>query len=902
MGAPREAIFRCQQTLDGDGKILQVDEAWRQAFGFSQEEILGRPFAVLLTEPSAKEFSTSWGEWRRTGKPQELMVQIVRKDGQVQGFSLQAETIRSQEGGISCLLERVSEPLTAHELTASTASLADQLIETAIAPVVGLDRDGQVRVFNPAAQRITGYSLEEVRAKGWFEVVATDEKRTEAHNLFERWRQERKLAPFCEYPIATRSGQVRYLSWKNSEVHDPEGQPILICAGMDTSEQSASEQPSTEDTQALAALIQACPLPTIAINREGLVRIWNPSAERTFGWSRQEVLGQPLPTVPPEKQAEHQQLREHIFRGDQVGGTEIRRVRKDGVPIDLTIFASTLYDAEGRVSGAMAVFMEMTDQARVQKELQLRLAELEAVNRISTTLRSASTVGEMMPILLDEILAVLAVQAGAVYLRDPLDGGMREVAVRGWLAKAASKYSEGEQSLAGHMLSGGSAHLIEDFSADPWTPDEMKATLLHNWAGAAVPIRSAQEVVGVILIAAERPRSVKKAELSLLGTIAEIAGNAIHRMRLHADMEANLDRLTALHSIELAISASTDLRVTLEILLDKVTGLLQVGAADVLLLKPHSQTLEYAAGRGFRGSAISKARWRLGEGLAGRAALERRVLTVLDLPSDAKIFSSEVRQPRGRFLEGEGFISQVVAPLIAKGDVKGVLEIFHRAPLNPSPEWLEFLQTLAGQAAIAIENASLLEDLQRSNLELMLAYDATLEGWSRALDLRDRETEGHTQRVAELALRLARTMGVPAERLEHVRRGALLHDIGKMGIPDGILLKPGPLTEVEWQVMRMHPVYARDLLYPITYLRQAIDIPYCHHEKWDGTGYPRGLKGEEIPLPARIFAVVDVWDALLSDRPYRTAWPKEKALGYLREQSGRHFDPNVVDVFLSFEL
>jgi putative nucleotidyltransferase with HDIG domain len=215
---------------------------------------------------------------------------------------------------------------------------------------------------------------------------------------------------------------------------------------------------------------------------------------------------------------------------------------------------------------------------------------------------------------------------------------------------------------------------------------------------------------------------------------------------------------------------------------------------------------------------------------------------------------------------------------------------------------LEFLQTLAGQAAIAIENASLLDDLQRSNLELMLAYDATLEGWSRALDLRDRETEGHTQRVAELALRLARTMGFPAERLEHVRRGALLHDIGKMGIPDGILLKPGPLTEEEWQVMRMHPVYARDLLYPITYLRQAIDIPFCHHEKWDGTGYPRGLKGEEIPLPARIFAVVDVWDALLSDRPYRAAWSKEKALAHLQEQSGKHFDPKVVDVFLSFEL
>jgi PAS domain S-box-containing protein len=902
LGLPRDTTSLCRQILDRAGKIIQVDEAWRWALGFSQDEVQGRSFATLLTERSAKEFSTALGEWMRTGKPRELKVQVVRKDGQVQSFNLQAEISPSQEGRISCILGGVAEALPAHELTVPPASLTDQLIETATVALVGLDRDGQVRLFNRAAQAISGYSLEEIRQKGWFELVATEAKRAEARAIFERWKQHRELAPSCEYPILTRTGQVRYMSWRNSELHDPTGQPILVYAGMDISEHTATEQQLVENTQALAALIQASPLPIIAIDREGHVRIWNPAAEQTFGWGRDEVLGQALPTVPPEEEAEYRQLRERVFQGGQIGGTEIRRVRKDGGPIDLNIFTSPLYDAEGKVSGAMAVYMEATDQRQIQQELQLRLAELEAVNRISTTLRSASTIGEMVPILLDEILAVLSIQTGAIYLRDYLDGGIREVTVRGWLAKAASKYREGERSLAGHVLSSGTAYLIEDFSADPWTPEEMKATLPHGWAGAAVPIRSAQEVVGIILIAVERPRSVEKAELNLLGTIAEIAGNAIHRMRLHADMEANLDRLTALHSIELAISASTDLRVTLEILLDKVTGLLQVSAADVLLLKSHSQTLEYAAGRGFRGGATTKARWRLGEGLAGRAALERRVLTVLDLPSDSKVSFSEVRPPRSRFLEGEGFISQVVAPLIAKGEVKGVLEIFHRAPLNPSPEWLEFLQTLAGQAAIAIENASLLDDLQRSNLELMLAYDATLEGWSRALDLRDRETEGHTQRVAELALRLARTMGFPAERLEHVRRGALLHDIGKMGIPDGILLKPGPLTEEEWQVMRMHPVYARDLLYPITYLRQAIDIPFCHHEKWDGTGYPRGLKGEEIPLPARIFAVVDVWDALLSDRPYRAAWSKEKALAHLQEQSGKHFDPKVVDVFLSFEL
>ncbi|MBI5830562.1 MAG: HD-GYP domain-containing protein [Chloroflexi bacterium] len=215
---------------------------------------------------------------------------------------------------------------------------------------------------------------------------------------------------------------------------------------------------------------------------------------------------------------------------------------------------------------------------------------------------------------------------------------------------------------------------------------------------------------------------------------------------------------------------------------------------------------------------------------------------------------------------------------------------------------MNFLETLAGQAAIAIDNIALFDGLQSSNAQLTLAYDATIEGWSKALDLRDKETEGHTLRVTEMALQLARAMGMSAEELAHVRRGALLHDIGKMGVPDSILLKPDKLTDEEWVIMRKHPVYAYELLLPINYLRPALDIPYCHHEKWDGTGYPRGLKGEDIPLAARLFAVADVWDALRSDRPYRQAWLEEKVIEHTRAGSGSHFDPQVVEAFLGLQI
>jgi PAS domain S-box-containing protein/putative nucleotidyltransferase with HDIG domain len=188
--------------------------------------------------------------------------------------------------------------------------------------------------------------------------------------------------------------------------------------------------------------------------------------------------------------------------------------------------------------------------------------------------------------------------------------------------------------------------------------------------------------------------------------------------------------------------------------------------------------------------------------------------------------------------------------------------------------------------------------LQSAHDDLIQAYEATIEGWSRALDLRDHETEGHTQRVAEKTLKLARAVGIPEVELLHIRRGALLHDIGKMAIPDEILLKPDKLTEAEWIEMRRHPQYAYDMLHPIAYLHPALDIPLCHHEKWNGTGYPRQLKGEAIPLSARLFAVVDVWDALCSDRPYRKSCPESEAYAYIRDQAGEHFDPAIVQIFL----
>jgi PAS domain S-box-containing protein len=371
--------------------------------------------------------------------------------------------------------------------------------------------------------------------------------------------------------------------------------------------------------------------------------------------------------------------------------------------------------------------------------------------------------------------------------------------------------------------------------------------------------------------------------------ISDIKG-AEERIRRH------LEHLTALVEIDRAINFSFDLNLSLTTLLTHVIVQLGVDAADILLFKPASGTLEYVAGRGFHGKAIEHALQPLGEGFAGRAAQERSIVHIPDLAKEDDSYLAKM------LLAGEEFVSYYGVPLIAKGEVMGVLEVFHRTRLVHDEEWLDFLKALAAQAAIAIENVTLFDNLQRTNTELFQAYDATIEGWSRALELRDNETEGHTQRATDLTVRLARLFGLSDAELVQVRWGALLHDIGKMGIPDGIFLKHDALTEAEWVEMKKHPVFAYEMLSPISYLRSALDIPYAHHEKWDGTGYPLGLKGEQIPLVARIFAVADVWDALRSDRHYRTSWSVEKVREHLRSLAGTHFDPHVVKVCLDSDF
>jgi len=242
--------------------------------------------------------------------------------------------------------------------------------------------------------------------------------------------------------------------------------------------------------------------------------------------------------------------------------------------------------------------------------------------------------------------------------------------------------------------------------------------------------------------------------------------------------------------------------------------------------------------------------------------------------------------------------SYLALPLIAHHELKGVLELYWKNPNTERISQSGFLDRVSEQLAFAIERSRILNDLQKNNQFLLSRYDVIIEGLSRALELRDLETEGHSQRVCELTMRLAKNMQIPREQWDDIRRGALLHDIGKIGIPDAVLLKPGSLTQQERRMMQLHVVYAYNILSPTATSRVTLDIIHYHHEHWDGNGYPDGLKGAQIPLAARLFSAVDVFDALTSDRPYRSAWSRDHAIKYLKEQAGTKFDPLVIKSFL----
>ncbi len=769
------------------------------------------------------------------------------------------------------------------------------LVESAPDGIVLADLQGRLAFHNSAYYTSLGYSAAEIGQLENFARVHPDDLARMRTGLAELHATGRTLV---EYRIQHKDGRWLSRFARATLVYDEQHRPVNILTIItDVTDRQQAEESLRQSELRFRVLIENAADAITLVGADGRISYFSPSAIRLLGYTAEEALGQePARFIhPDDKRRFYRGLAQVLRQPARIAKVQYRYRHKNDGWCWLESTISNLLGEPG-VAAVVFNFQDINERKRAEDEIRDRLAELEAVNHVSTAMRSAQTLEVMLSVLLDTTLEILSTGTGSVSLYDPVKDELRIAFQRG-LSETGEPFPAQQPGtgITGHVFILGQPYLSSNFKTDPLL-EERNRHRLPEGGGVCVPIRAGENVIGTFVIVLPLPRETTASELRFLTTLCEIAGNAIQRTTLHQQTRRRMEQLSALRLTDQAINSSFDARLSLTIILSQVITQLRVDAAGVLLFNPSSQMLTFAAGRGFRTEAAAQARLRLGQGFAGRVARERRVLHVPNVPAAA----DSPRLAQG--LAAEGFVSYHGVPLMVKGQMVGVLEVFQRSLLEPDEDWLDFLTALAGQAAIAIDNATLFENLQRTSNNLAQAYDATIEGWSRALDLRDKETEGHTRRVADLTVQLASLFDLNADELAQVRWGALLHDIGKMGVPDGILHKPGPLTDEEWVVMRKHPALAYEMLSPIQYLRAALDIPYRHHEKWDGAGYPLGLSGERIPLSARVFAVVDVWDALRSDRPYRKAWPEDQVIAHLRSLSGTHFDPRVLAVCLDSGL
>ena len=600
-------------------------------------------------------------------------------------------------------------------------------------------------------------------------------------------------------------------AWHSISVYSSEKEFFATVFDVITDRKQAEES-LRESQQLLTKTFASMREAVFIIDSETMkVQDCNRAASEIFGYSREELVGRTTEFLHVD-QSGLAEFRKHLSVAKVEKGLlslqQFEMKRKDGQVFPTEHNVSPLEDAQGRQIAWVSVVRDVTERVRRERELA-------AIVTVSTALRIAPTRAEMLPVILDQLLDLLHAGGSALAMRDLVSGEtLIELARGAWATWTGIRLLPGE-GVSGHVIANGKPYFTDDVESDPqMTHRDLLGDLR---AVACIPLIAQEETIGALWVG--HKTKIADSEVSLLTAVADIAANAIQRATLHEQTQRRLAQVQGLHAIDEAIMGSGDIRATLNILLLHLMEELHIDAVDILLLDPLSKVLEYAAGRGFVTSLIENSRLHLGEGMAGRAALERRTLHANQLIKEGHELS------RTRLILKEGFVSYYGVPLIAKGAVKGVLEIFQRAKFEGDHEWVSLLDTLSAQATIAIDNAELFYSLEQSNGELELAYDSTIAGWSRALDLRDKETEGHTQRVTDITVLLARKMRIPEAELVHVRQGALLHDIGKMGVPDQILLKPSPLTDAEWVIMRQHPTIALELLSPVVYLRSALDIP-----------------------------------------------------------------------------
>jgi PAS domain S-box-containing protein len=686
-------------------------------------------------------------------------------------------------------------------------------------------------------------------------------------------------------------------------------------------------KPASPDlAQICLRLFTHCPYGVILLESDSdQILTCNPAFAKSQRYGINELSGMSIRSLCAPQ--DYSVLQNGLQRANDAGESSFKicLLRQDGSSYPTQINVTNVLEEDSHPAYRICALVDISDHEKIKQEIKQRDENFSLINSFNDKINSESPFEEVLLHWSEEWKSIFSTPNVDICLLS-MDGKYLEL--QGSTAIHISQISENVEDIIGFKIpkakipinevdylqsffSQKQEILTEDIQEiDRWidvfthstmlTPLQQSSArqfipqirdLLQIHSLLLIPLISSGQAVG--LLATSSQNHVTEAQLSRVSFIAHQITGGILRRRSEDHTRIQFQRLKTLNEINRMINATMDLHLTMEILVKKVRSLLQVDAATIWLVDPDQQTIDLFIQEGCNNFSSMKQHIGYNHGLVGRVAMDRAILHISDLPK------ANAKYEFSKSILDEGFMVYVGVPLISKGELKGIMEIFMRSSFIPPEDWLDFLEMLGGQAALAIDNVQAFDALHKTNMELMTAYDAAIEGWSRALDLHDHKTAGHTKRVTEMTLKFAEAMNFSPAELVNIRRGVLLHDIGKLGIPDNILLKTEPLAPEELQIMRQHPKFAWELLSQIDYLRSALDIPYCHHENWDGSGYPRGLKGEEIPFTGRLFAVINIWDKLTCESANNSAWPREKALQYIQERSGSEFDPSIVNIFIN---
>ncbi len=830
-----------------DGRLIQVNRQMSAMFGYSREE-LERMTVNTITSPEDADLSSTFmqqaiaGETAQTGFDK----RYIHKDGHVIWGCVSSSLIRDSRGNPLYFISHVqdiTDRKQAEEALRESEEKFTKLFQDAPVLIIITDlASGACLDVNEEALRVFGYRREEIIGHALIDIGAmTREDRARILATTKTSGQDAGV----EITLRAKDGHTVVGLFRGERISIA-GRECMLGAMVDITERKQAEVALRALVFRHEALLSAIPEIIMEVDKNKVYTWANPAGKEFFG---EDVIGKEAASYFEGEQDTYAAV-QPLFNGNEdTIYLESWQRRKDGLKRLLGWWCRTLKDNQGNVTGALSSARDITEQRRAEEQIR-NLSRFPEENP-----------NPVMRLTPDGVL-LYANPSSRPFLTH-------------WNIGIGQLVAEDCRTPVREAFVSRQAKTVETHLGE------------RLFRCTVTPIVEG----GYVNVYARDITDRRRAEAEVARQTEELRQRNLELARVNELTERRLQQLSAMRTVDMAISSSFKSELVMEILLEQLTSQLKIHAADILIFHPAMQGFRFFCGRGFYAMPSSSEYLRLADSYAGRAAQERRMIKVprLDEKTDQpKIF------PR---IAKEGFVSYACLPLIAKGQIKGVMEVCHRDILELGPEEDSFLEMLAGQAAIAVDNAEMFGNLQSSRDELQLAFNSTLAGWARSLELRDCEAEGETQRAADEAMRLAQMLGESDEDLTHLYRGAILHDIGMMSVPDGILLKHGPLTDEEWTIVRRHPQVAYDILSPVLFLRPALDIPHCHHEKWDGSGYPRGLKGDHIPLAGRIFALVDVSNALRSDRPYRKAWKDADADEYIRSQSGKQFDPAIVQAF-----